>query len=94
MIETLAQLRALYAAPAERAQKKQQPQLDAHCQRFIALSPFCVLASAGAAQGALLDASPRGGVPGFARTPDAHTVLDRKSVVLGNSVYIGGGRII
>ncbi|MDH4464533.1 MAG: pyridoxamine 5'-phosphate oxidase family protein [Acidovorax sp.] len=75
MIETLAQLRALYAAPAERAQKKQQPQLDAHCQRFIALSPFCVLASAGAAQGALLDASPRGGVPGFARTPDAHTVL-------------------
>lgn len=75
MIETLAQLRALYAAPAERAQKKQQPQLDAHCQRFIALSPFCVLASAGAAQDALLDASPRGGVPGFARTPDAHTVL-------------------
>ncbi|MDH4448356.1 MAG: pyridoxamine 5'-phosphate oxidase family protein [Acidovorax sp.] len=75
MIETLAQLRALYAAPAERAQKKQQPQLDAHCQRFIALSPFCVLASAGAAQGALLDASPRGGLPGFARTPDAHTVL-------------------
>jgi len=75
MIETLAQLRALYAAPAERAQKKQQPQLDAHCQRFIALSPFCVLASAGAAPGALLDASPRGGVPGFARTPDAHTVL-------------------
>ncbi|WP_291516391.1 pyridoxamine 5'-phosphate oxidase family protein [Acidovorax sp.] len=75
MIETLAQLRALYAAPAERAQKKQQPQLDAHCQRFIALSPFCVLASAGAAPGALLDASPRGGLPGFARTPDAHTVL-------------------
>ncbi|WP_440109508.1 pyridoxamine 5'-phosphate oxidase family protein [Acidovorax sp. BL-A-41-H1] len=75
MIETLAQLRALYAAPAERARKKQQPRLDAHCQRFIALSPFCVLASAGAAQGALLDASPRGGVPGFARTPDAHTVL-------------------
>lgn len=81
MIESLAQLRTLYAAPTERAQRKQQPHLDAHCQRFIALSPFCVLASGGGgdasgrAQGTLLDASPRGGAPGFARTPDAHTVL-------------------
>ena len=81
MIETLAQLRSLYAEPAERALRKQRPALDVHCQRFIALSPFCVVASAGAvaAHGGpgvgLLDASPRGGAPGFAKTPDAHTLL-------------------
>ena len=81
MIETLAQLRSLYAEPAERALRKQRPALDLHCQRFIALSPFCVVASSGAvaAHGGpgvgLLDASPRGGAPGFAKTPDAHTLL-------------------
>lgn len=83
MIETLEQLRSLYAAPGERALRKQQPQLDVHCQRFIALSPFCVVASGGAvgidgvggAVGALLDASPRGGAPGFVKSPDPHTLL-------------------
>ena len=74
MITTHEQLRALYAAPGERAVRKQQAQLDAHCQRCIALSPFCVLASGGGA-GALLDASPRGGTPGFVKAPDAHTLL-------------------
>lgn len=74
MITTHEQLRALYAAPGERAVRKQQAQLDAHCQRFVALSPFCVLASGGGA-GALLDASPRGGAPGFVKSPDVHTLL-------------------
>ena len=74
MITTHEQLRALYAAPGELAVRKQQAQLDAHCQRFIALSPFCVLASGGGT-GALLDASPRGGAPGFVKSPDAHTLL-------------------
>ena len=74
MIDHLDQLRALYAAPTERALRKQQSQLDAHCQRFIALSPFCVLASGSAADGGL-DASPRGGAPGFVKTPDPHTLL-------------------
>ena len=73
MIETLEQLRTLYAAPGERALRKQQPQLDGHCQRFIALSPFCVVASGGA-HGALLDASPRGGPPGFVQVLDERTV--------------------
>jgi PPOX class probable FMN-dependent enzyme len=74
MITTYEQLRALYAAPGERAVRKQQAQLDVHCQRFVALSPFCVLATGGGA-GALLDASPRGGAPGFVKSPDAHTLL-------------------
>ncbi|MEI8302123.1 MAG: pyridoxamine 5'-phosphate oxidase family protein [Burkholderiales bacterium] len=72
MIDTQA-LRALYPAPRERALRKQLHQLDAHCLRFIALSPFVVLASAGE-QGDL-DASPRGGEPGFVHAPDAHTLL-------------------
>lgn len=74
MIETTEQLRTLYAAPGERAVRKQLPQLDVHCQRFVALSPFCVVASGGG-DGALLDASPRGGAPGFVKSPDPHTLL-------------------
>jgi hypothetical protein len=67
------QLRQLYAMPAERALRKQQAALDAHCQRFIALSPLCVLATGGGA-GALMDASPRGGAPGFVHVHDAQTL--------------------
>jgi len=62
-ITTLAELRALYAAPGERALAKQIPVLDAHCRRFIALSPFVVLASHDGR--GHVDASPRGGAPGF-----------------------------
>ena len=74
MITTLEQLRTIYAQPAERAVKKQIDHLDAYCQRIIALSPFCVIATAGEG-GALLDASPRGGPPGFVKAPDKHTLL-------------------
>ena len=72
-ITSLQDLRALYAAPKERAVKKQLSALDRHCLRFIALSPFVVVATAGA-DGAQ-DASPRGGAPGFVHCPDAHTLL-------------------
>jgi len=74
VIDTRDQLRALYAQPGERAVRKQLPRLDVHMTRFIALSPFCVVASAGP-QGQLLDASPRGGAPGFAKGSDPSTVL-------------------
>jgi len=75
VIENLAQLRALYAAPGERAARKQLPRLDAHGQRFVQRSPFCVIATAGQG-GALLDASPRGGAPGFVKvTGDGATLL-------------------
>lgn len=74
MISTLAQLRALYAAPAERALQKQLGRLDIHGRRFVGLAPFCVLASAGAA-GALLDVSPRGGAPGFVKASDDGATL-------------------
>jgi PPOX class probable FMN-dependent enzyme len=74
VIDTRDQLRALYAQPGERAVRKQLPRLDVHMTRFITLSPFCVVASAGP-QGRLLDASPRGGAPGFAKVGDPSTVL-------------------
>ena len=69
MIRTLEQLRSLYAAPAQRAVHKQQDRLDSHCQQWIALSPLLVMATAGA-DGALVDASPRGGKPGFVKVVD------------------------
>ena len=53
---------------------KQQLELDRYCLRFIALSPFVVMATGGA-NGSLLDASPRGGKPGFVKAPDAQTLL-------------------
>jgi PPOX class probable FMN-dependent enzyme len=72
-ITTATQLHALYAEPGERARKKQLGALDRHARRFIELAPFVVLASRAA--GGAVDASPRGGAPGFVKTPDAHTLL-------------------
>jgi uncharacterized protein len=72
-IRTTDALRALYPEPRERAIRKQMAALDRHARRFIELSPFVVLASSGA-DGAI-DASPRGGAPGFVKTSDAHTLL-------------------
>jgi len=72
-IETLEQLRTLYAAPKERAVKKQLASLDKHCNRYISLSPFVVLSSMGG--DAVLDASPRGGAPGFVKVMDDNTLL-------------------
>ncbi len=72
-ITTPQQLRALYAEPTERARRKQLDALDAHCKAFIALSPFVVLATADAA--GRVDATPRGGAPGFVRVLNDHTLL-------------------
>lgn len=72
-IKTLEQLRTLYLAPKERAVKKQLAALDRHCKHYISLSPFVVLSSIGADD--VLDASPRGGAPGFAKVLDANTLL-------------------
>ena len=52
-IQSLGALRALYRGPSGRALKKQIDRLDAHCCRFVSLSPFLVLASAAALVGSL-----------------------------------------
>ena len=72
-IESLDTLRALYPPAKDRSVKKQLAHLDSHCRQFIALSPFVVLSSSSAEW--TMDASPRGGAPGFVKTPDEHTVL-------------------
>ena len=73
IIDTIEHLRGLYAAPRERALKKQIAVLDMHCRRFIELSPFAVVASTSAAL--TMDASPRGGAPGFIKALDERTLL-------------------
>jgi PPOX class probable FMN-dependent enzyme len=73
MIDNKDALRTLYAPANERAIRKQIGHLDRHCLRFIGLSPFVVLASGSGEN--RYDASPRGGDPGFVKTPDSATLL-------------------
>jgi PPOX class probable FMN-dependent enzyme len=72
-ITTESELRALYAAPAERVLRKELDRLDRHCRRFIAHSPFLVLATADA--DGRQDATPRGGDPGFVHVANDQTLL-------------------
>ena len=72
-VTSVEQLRTLYAEPGERAIKKQLAALDAHCIKFIELSPFLVMATT-SSLGAL-DASPRGGSPGFVKVTSDGTIL-------------------
>ncbi len=68
------QLRSLYGTVPKRAAGKVHPSIDRHDRAFIARSPFLVLATA--AQGGLLDVSPRGDLPGFVHVlDDEHLVL-------------------
>ena len=66
-------LRRIYPPAKGRSVAKQIDHLDVHCKRFIALSPFVVLASASGVGD--LDSSPRGGAPGFVHVVDERTLL-------------------
>ncbi len=72
-ILTAEALRSLYAVPQERAVRKQIAALDQHCRSFIALSPFLILSTCD--RNFNLDASPRGGDPGFAKVTDDGQLL-------------------
>ena len=72
MIDTLENLRKTYPEPKPRALAKQLDHLDKHCRHFIGLAPFLVIATAG--KDGRVDASPRGGVPGFVRVIDDNTL--------------------
>ena len=72
-ITTIEALRQLYGPASDRSLKKEMPSLDPHAVRFIALSPFLVLASSNV--DGHMDASPRGGEPGFVKVLDAQTLL-------------------
>ncbi|MBR1123005.1 pyridoxamine 5'-phosphate oxidase family protein [Bradyrhizobium lablabi] len=56
-------LAAIYAKPTPRVIAKARPEIDVHSKKFIEMSPFCVLATSGS--DGSVDASPRGGNPGF-----------------------------
>lgn len=64
-------LAALYDPPAERIQKAVLDHLVAFHEAYLKVATFFCLAT-GSARG--LDASPRGGPPGFVHVLDAHTV--------------------
>lgn len=72
-ITTPEALRSLYAAPQARAVQKQITALDLHCRRFIELSPFVLLATSSAQHD--MDASPRGGAPGFVKVAHNNSLL-------------------
>ncbi len=71
-IETLDELTALYRAPGGGAISKQLDHINAGMEAFIDLSPFLVLATSDGAGS--IDASPRGGPPGFVRRLDERHV--------------------
>lgn len=68
-----ADLRAQFGPVKPLAALKVLDHLDAYARRFIALSPFVVVASADAAGN--VDASPRGDAPGFVAVPDERTLV-------------------
>jgi uncharacterized protein len=66
-------LAAIYPKPAPRVIAKARPAIDVHAQKFIAMSPFCVIATSGS--DGSVDASPRGGHPGFIRVEGPNRLL-------------------
>ena len=68
MIDTMQALRSIYPEPKPRSVAKELDHLDKHCRRYIGLAPFLVLATVG--KDGRVDASPRGGAPGFVRVVD------------------------
>lgn len=68
VVATTADLRALYREPSATAANKVRDCIDAESARFIAASPFVLLATA--SRDGRCDVSPRGGPPGFVTALD------------------------
>lgn len=66
-------LASIYPKPSERVLAKARPSLDVHSKKFIEMSPFCVLATSGS--DGSVDASPRGGTPGFVHVAGDNSLL-------------------
>jgi PPOX class probable FMN-dependent enzyme len=66
-------LKTIYQKPAPRVIAKARPEIDRHAKKFIEASPFCVLATSGL--DGSVDASPRGGNPGFVRVQGPNELL-------------------
>jgi PPOX class probable FMN-dependent enzyme len=66
-------LASIYPKPSPRVIAKARPEIDSHARKFIGMSPFCVLATSGS--DGSVDASPRGGNPGFIHVAGPSLVL-------------------
>ena len=66
-------LASIYPKPTPRVIAKARPEIDIHARKFIAMSPFCVLATSGT--DGSVDASPRGGNPGFVNVTGPNQLL-------------------
>jgi len=66
-------LKRIYPDPTARVIAKARPEIDTHARKFIEMSPFCVLATSGS--DGSVDASPRGGHPGFVRVEGPNFLL-------------------
>ena len=66
-------LASIYPKPSPRVIAKARPEIDVHARNFIAMSPFCVLATSGS--DGSVDASPRGGNPGFVNVAGPNQLL-------------------
>jgi hypothetical protein len=70
-VTTLDQLATLYEAPRDLVLQKVTDRIEGPTQRFIAASPFCLMATAGARG---VHCTPRGDAPGFVGVLDPHTL--------------------
>jgi PPOX class probable FMN-dependent enzyme len=66
-------LKTIYPEPTARVIAKARPEIDIHARKFIEMSPFCVLATSGS--DGSVDASPRGGGPGFVHIDGPNRLL-------------------
>ncbi|MBR0870642.1 pyridoxamine 5'-phosphate oxidase family protein [Bradyrhizobium tropiciagri] len=66
-------LATIYPQPTARVIAKARPEIDVHARKFIEMSPFCVLATS--ASDGSVDASPRGGTPGFVSVAGPNELL-------------------
>src|ERR1700732_1018508 len=66
-------LETIYPKPSPRVIAKARPEIDSHAKKFIGMSPFCVLATSGS--DGSVDASPRGGNPGFIHVAGPNQLL-------------------
>lgn len=72
VISSEAELRALLGEPSERALTKERTRLHPRDREWLAASPLCIIATAGA--DGTCDASPKGDPPGFVRVLDDRTI--------------------
>jgi PPOX class probable FMN-dependent enzyme len=97
-IKSVEELRHIYESPSERAVKKQLSTLDVHAANFVMASPFLILSTY--STNGKVDASPRGGSPGFVKILGEQELLipdakgNNRLDSLGNIVETGNAGLL